>query len=84
LIEGDKAMEKWEYLTLRFDEHDKWKDSFGRNGKLDKNDYDQGYKSLADLLNGLGAERWELIINNPYSMGSGFGTLVFKRPKAGS
>lgn len=72
-------MEHWEYLAVKFEHDGRWKDSSGRTGQLNKKDHDQGYASLVELLNGLGSAGWELIINNAYSMGSGFGTLMFKR-----
>ncbi len=52
-------MEHWEYFAIKVENDLKWKDSTGRTGKLNKNDWQEGYANFLELLNGLGAEGWE-------------------------
>jgi hypothetical protein len=78
-----EVMEHWEYLAIKFESDGKWKDSSGRIGQLNNNDFQQGHASLIQLANQLGSEGWELIINDACVMDSGHvGTLIFKRQRA--
>jgi hypothetical protein len=62
-VEEIRAMQKWEYIELRIFGPE-WADSRGNSGKVAPSAARHGYtgqwRSIAPILNELGAEGWEM------------------------